>query len=142
MNGERSNRFRLVTEILERSAADAWNEARHEWDLMEVYREDEPQECLCGHTPIIEICVLRNRCTGYVVTVGNVCVTKFLGLGSNRIFEGLKRVAKNSDKALNEATTEYAHNQGWITDWERDFSLNTNRKRNLSDKQVRVRSYP
>lgn len=136
MIAEQSNRFRLFAEIIALSVAKSWEEAKLEWDLKHVYREDEPMMCLCGHTPIIEICVLQNRCNGNLAEVGNVCVTRFLGLESDLIFAGLRRVAKNPSKALNEAATNYAHEQKWITDWEKQFSLDTSRKRKLSAKQV------
>lgn len=136
MSAERSNEFRLSQEIVARSNADTWTAAKLEWDLLHVYREDEPLTCLCGHNPIIEICVLRNRLNGNTAIVGNVCVTKFLGLQSDVIFSGLKRVAKDETKGLNEAATTYAFQQGWITDWEHTFSLDTWRKRELSDKQA------
>lgn len=136
MSGEQSNPFRLFREIIARSVAKTWEEAKLEWDLKHVYREERPLTCLCGHTPIIEICVLRNRLNYNTAEVGNVCVTKFLGLESDLIFSGLRRIAKDIDKALNEAATIYAHEQGWITDWEKDFCLNTLRKRKLSLKQT------
>ena len=60
---------KLITEILERSVAQTWDEARREWSLYEVYEADEPETCLCGHFPIIELCVLRNRRNGIQATV-------------------------------------------------------------------------
>lgn len=136
MSKERSNQFKLFKEIIALSVAKIWEEAKLEWDLKHVYREDEPQTCLCGHTPIIEICVLQNRHNGNFADVGNVCVTKFLGLESDLIFSGLKRIAKDDDKALNEAATNYAFEQGWINEWEKNFCLDTMRKRKLSAKQA------
>jgi hypothetical protein len=140
VSAEQSNEFRLIEEIIARSVAKNWDKARLEWDLKQVYREDEPQTCLCGHTPIIEICVLQNRRNGNFADVGNVCVTKFLGLESDLIFLGLKRVAKDGHKALNEAAINYAFEQCWINEWERDFCLNTVRKRSLSSKQAAKRT--
>ena len=136
MSSEQSNQFRLFKEIVTLSTAKIWEEAKLEWDLKHVYREDEPLTCLCGHTPIIEICVLQNRRNGNYAEVGNVCVTKFLGLESDLIFSGLRRVAIDASKGLNEAATNYAHEQGWISAWEKQFSLDTNRKRTLSAKQT------
>jgi len=52
--------FRLTTEIVARSASKVWDAAKLEWVLHEVYEADEPESCLCGHFPIIELCVLRN----------------------------------------------------------------------------------
>jgi hypothetical protein len=51
----------LITEILARSVAQTWDEARREWSLYEIYEAYEPETCLCGHFPIIELCVLRKR---------------------------------------------------------------------------------
>jgi hypothetical protein len=140
MSDERSNQFRLFKEIIALSIATTWEEAKAEWDLKNVYREDEPLTCLCGHTPIIEICVLQNRLNKNWAEVGNVCVTKFLGLESDLIFSGLRRIARDKDKALNEASTSYAYEQGWINEWERDFCLSTMRKRSLTAKQALKRA--
>lgn len=140
MSTEQSNQYRLVTEIIARSVSKNWEAAKLEWDLKSVYRETEPSTCLCGHSPIIEICVLHNRQNRNTAEVGNVCVNKFLGLGSELIFSGLRRVAQDAGKSLNEAATNYAHLQGWITDWEKKFCLGTIRKRKLSTKQEQIRA--
>lgn len=140
MSDEHSNQFKLFKEITALSVARTWEEAKLEWDLKHVYREDVPQTCLCGHTPIIEICVLQNRLNGNFADVGNVCVTKFLGLASDLIFSGLKRISKDGNKALNEAAINYAFEQGWINEWEKTFCFNTMRKRKLSIKQAAKRA--
>jgi len=70
------------------------------------------------------------------VAVGNCCVKNFFGLPSERIFQGVKRVRANDEKALNEPAVVHAHKSGWINDWERDFCLDTMRKRVLSPKQL------
>jgi hypothetical protein len=86
--------FQLTQEIVRLSNANAWDEARFEWGLEEVRLQDEPSTCLCGYFPIKEICVIRNRVNGARTEVGNVCVTKFLGLPSSKIFAALGRVAR------------------------------------------------
>lgn len=135
MSEERGNRFQLFDAIIARSAADNWEEAKREWDLVEIYREDEPLTCLCGHTPIIEICILRNQLNAGTAIVGNVCVNRFLGIESERIFEGLRRIHREPDKGLNAAATLYAFEKRWISKWEKDFSIDTNKKRKLSERQ-------
>ena len=100
-----------------------------------MYFTETPGTCLCGHSPIIEHCVIVNRLNGNSVIVGNVCVTKFLGLPSDRLFSALKRVAADNGRALNAAMIEHARSKGWINDWEREFYLDTMRKRRMSDKQ-------
>jgi hypothetical protein len=127
--------YRLTSEILARSVATHWDAARREWSLAEVYEADDPETCLCGHFPIIELCVLANSHNGQSATVGNCCVKKFIGLPSDRIFTAVKRVRKNRDKSLNEEAIQHAHMRGWINDWERDFYLDVMSKRKLSDKQ-------
>ena len=131
--------YRLIKEIVLRSRAKSWNRAKLEWWLEEVYRQDDPDECLCGHFPINEICILRNVKNGASATVGNVCVKKFLGLPSNKIFRALGRIVADESKALNEAAIEHARGKGWITAWERTFYLDTMRKRRLSDPQLSIR---
>jgi hypothetical protein len=132
--------YRLVKAIISRSVADTWHEAKREWKLVHIFFTDVPGNCLCGH-PINEHCVLYNRENGNEVIVGNVCVTKFLGLASEDFFAALRRIKKNPKAALNAQAIEYAHSKGWLTKWERDFCLNTCGKRqgNLSPKQLEMR---
>jgi hypothetical protein len=125
----------LIAEILERSVAQTWDEARSEWSLDEIYEADEPETCLCGHFPIIELCVLRNRRNGIQVTVGNWCVKNFIGLPSDRIFQAVKRIRRDPSNSLNPEALQHAFERQWITEWERDFYLSIMRKRNLTEKQ-------
>jgi hypothetical protein len=132
--------FKLTNEIVSRSHSQTWDHAKHEWALAEVYEADEPETCLCGHTPIIEICVLRNSVNGNHAEVGNCCVKKFMAIASHLVFDGLKRVRKDlGGAALNDAVIEHAGNSGWITPWEKGFLIDTMRKRVLSDKQASTR---
>jgi hypothetical protein len=131
--------YRLSERIIALSIADQWPVARAEWDLFEVYFADEPETCLCSNFPILEVCVLRNRNNGNRAEVGNVCVNKFLGLPSKIIFDGIKRVSKDRDKALNDSAAHYAFRQKWVTEWEFNFLVNTSRQRSLSAKQQNKR---
>lgn len=135
MKEKTKSRFKLAQEIVARSVADDWDRARLEWTLVEVYREDEAETCLCGHYPINELCVIHNMKNGQHAVVGNVCVNKFLGLSSEKIFQGLRRIGTDEGRALNADAVMHAHERGWINDWERDFYLDTRRKRKLSAKQ-------
>jgi len=78
---------------------------------------------------------LHNRLNGKDAIVGNVCVNKFLGIESNLIFGGLRRITEDPSKGLNGAATLHAFEKKWITEWEKNFSLDTNKKRKLSAKQ-------
>jgi len=131
--------YKLTEEILQKSNSKIWDIAKLEWTLDEIYETDEPESCLCGHFPIIEICILRNKVNAQVATVGNCCVKKFIGLPSDLIFQAVKRVRKDNQKSLNAEAIQYAYKKGWINEWERKFSIDTIRKRVLSDKQLQTR---
>lgn len=130
---------RLMAAILDLSEASDWDEARKEWDLQEVYFTEVPGTCLCSHFPIIEHCLIGNRLNGNEATVGNVCVTRFIGLPSSTIFAAFKRIAVDPKCALNLQAITFAHGKYWLTDWEREFSIDTMKKRKLSPKQLAIR---
>jgi WGR domain-containing protein len=127
---------RLAQAIIVLSFAQTWTEAKLEWELSEVYEVEKPETCLCGHFPIIELCVLVNKVNGQKATVGNCCVKQFLGLPSGKIFQAVKRVRKDPTKSLNAETIRHAFKKGWITEWEKKFCFDTMRKKNLSDSQT------
>lgn len=127
--------YKLAKAIINLSKADTWDEAKAEWSLFEIYEAENPRRCLCGHYPIIELCVLSNTYNSHHATVGNCCVKKFMGLPSDKIFQAIKRVRKDEEKSLNEEAITYAHRKNWINDWERDFYLNIMRKRKLTTPQ-------
>ncbi len=133
------NHATLSAEIIALSVANDWTAAKREWQLESVFFEDDPSTCLCSHFPILEVCLLRNVRNGNVAEVGNVCVNKFLGIPSKIIFDGLKRVANDREKALNAAAADYVHRKGWINDWEKSFLTDTARKRSLTLKQAAKR---
>jgi hypothetical protein len=79
--------------------------------------------------------VLVNRKNANKVIVGNVCVTRFIGLPSDDLFASLRRITKNRMAALGVEAIEYAYGQGWMSAWEYDFYLDTSGKRKLSKRQ-------
>ncbi|WP_322614035.1 hypothetical protein [Pseudomonas sp. BIC9C] len=131
--------FNLTREILALSQSVAWDEAKREWTLHNIYEADEFETCLCGHYPIKEICVLQNKKNLNKATVGNCCVKKFIGLPSDLIFQAVKRVRKDEGKSLNFEAITHAYSKGWINEWEYKFSIDTMRKRNLSGNQLQKR---
>jgi hypothetical protein len=66
-------------------------------------------------------------------------VKRFLGIRSDLIFEGVKRIRKDPNKALNEDAIVFFHNAKVINDWEYDFLQNTRRKRSLTVAQANKR---
>ncbi len=139
MGGDGYSFQQLRDAIVARSVEKSWEAARLEWRLNHIFEVDDPETCLCGHFPIIEICVLANRKNGQSAEVGNVCVKRFLGIRSDKIFSCVKRLRKNIDKAPNPETIELLYEQTLITAWERTFSYNTLKKRNLTSKQLAKR---
>lgn len=131
--------YKLIEEILARSQSNVWDMAKLEWKLNEIYEADEPETCLCGHFPIIEICILKNKLNAQFATVGNCCVKKFIGLPSDLIFQAVKRVRKDSQKSLNAEAIQHAYDKGWINEWEYRFTVDTLRKRKLTDRQLQAR---
>ncbi len=89
--GDGYNFRALSAEILSRSRAKDWPSASREWTLIDIYKAEDDQTCLCQHFPIREICVVRNTLTKIEVEVGNVCVKRFLGLRSDLVLSGLRR---------------------------------------------------
>ena len=132
--------FKILSEaIIAKSSAKIWSVARLEWSLVGIENADEPHACLCSHHPIIELCYLRNRVNGNDAMVGNVCVKRFLGLRSDLIFDGIKRVQEDPDKALNQAAIDFFWHRNVISPWERDFLESTGARRILSGRQLQFR---
>jgi hypothetical protein len=128
--------FKLFAEIIQLSFAKTWDAAKLEWALLEIYEAKDPEACLCGHFPIIEICVLLNQHNRARATVGNCCVKRFIGLPSDKIFQAVKRIRKEPLKSLNREAIQHAFERKWINDWERKFYFDIMRKRSLSVSQA------
>jgi hypothetical protein len=139
LSGDGMSEYKLTENIIALSNSDIWDVAKLEWRLKEVYEAGKPETCLCGHFPIIEVCVLENTHNHEHVNVGNSCVKKFIGLPSDKIFQSVKKVQKDNEKALNAEALRHAYEKGWINDWEFNFGIDTMRKRKLSENQLRKR---
>jgi hypothetical protein len=134
-----SNFEHLKAAILELSQSTEWDTARLEWRLVSVHQSDDPQTCPCTHYPILEICTLDNRLTGHSLEVGNVCVKRFIGIQTQQIFDGLRRVGKFNNLSLNAACIVFFRERGVLTDWEYEFLSDTFRRRTLTGKQLAQR---
>ena len=129
-------KFKLFNEVVKLSVSNDWDTVKNEWSLKTVYFGDVPHVCLCGHYPIIELCVIKNKHNGSEATVGNCCVKKFMGLSSDKIFTAVKRVIADGEKSMNIDTIIHAYKQGWINAKEYGFYRDIFKKRKLSDKQM------
>lgn len=128
------NGYKLAQEIINLSEADYWHHAKLEWGLAEIFFTEQPGTCICGHS-IIEHCLLINSLNGNEAVVGNICVKRFVGLNSDKLFASIKRVAADTSRAFNIEMIEHAFEKQWINNWEYEFYCDTLRKRKLSDKQ-------
>lgn len=137
--GDGFNFQQLKDEILKRSQATKWEVAKREWSLANIRDADEPETCLCGHFPIIELCTIANATTGKSAEVGNVCVKRFFGFRTDLIFKGLKRIRKSLDNSVGPDATALFHQRSVINAWEYGFQQDTMRKRNLSPRQLDTR---
>jgi len=126
--------YQLTTELIKLSSSQKWDEAKLEWQLIDVEKVEDAESCLCGHYPILEICTIKNIKTTESARVGNCCVKKFNNQ-SDKIFKAISRIKKDKTKSLNAETIDFAFNKKWITDKDRNFYIDIFRKRNLSIKQ-------
>ena len=134
------NEYALSRNIIERSIGRNWDEAKLEWQLVNVFKQPQAGQCLCGKFPITEHCVLLNRKNGNIAIVGSVCVKKFLGLPADKIFQAISRIAKDLTRSLNAEAIDFAHKKRWINDWERKFCFDNLHKKKLSWAQRQTRS--
>lgn len=134
--GAGHNFTKFTAAILALSNSKVWLEAKPEWELHLVYNDGSDRACECGHQPIHQICVIKNRENGNEAVVGNVCVHNFMQLASRRIFSVLKRLKAEITKSLNPAALDLFSRRGAITMSERNDYLEYWRKRtNLTDGQ-------
>jgi hypothetical protein len=133
--GDGYNFQQLKAAILQLSKATEWEVARKEWKLVEISEAGEPETCLCGQFPIVELCTISNNTTGKTVDVGNICVKRFLGFRSDLIFRSLKRIRDDLDIGIGADATALFFERGVINEWEYGFQQKTMRKRKLSEKQ-------
>lgn len=121
--------WKLIDKILASSNSKIWESAKTEWKILEIYLDDSPQTCACGHNPIKEIIIIKNIYNNNKLTVGNHCINTIFSENYNKIFHALSR------GIANEALVTQSHHDHIINDWEKDFMFNVWRKRKLTSKQ-------
>jgi len=139
--GAKLSQYKLVTALLALSQSQVWWQAKLEWEFVTVYKGKGKDSCLCGHTPIVELCKLRNRLNNNTAIVGNCCVKRFLNLQTDLIFDAVNRIEIDPIKSVNLRTLNQAISDAWITEWEYDFYKKILRKqsRKLSPKQASIK---
>lgn len=131
---------KLSEEIIKRSVSATWDEAKLEWYFDSAYKSPTQQTCLCGHSPIINICTIINKKNHDQVDVGNCCVTKFMGIkDGNKVFDSISRLKKDIRKSLSPEVIEFLRGKKVIDDFEFNFYLDTLRKKKLTNKQTSIR---
>lgn len=132
--------YKLIEEIINLSNSDNWDTAKEEWLFHHAYYHSSGLTCLCGHRPIKNICVLKNRLNKTEAEVGNCCVTKFLGIEDGTIvFSAISRLKKDLSKSLGKEAFEFIKSKSILNEFECAFYLDTIGKRILSDKQMAIR---
>ena len=117
---ESHNHARLVASLLPESVAKTWAAAQYEWELdrIKILRGFDSETgmlvehgkgvCRCGHEPIVELCIIKNKENGNEAVVGNVCVKKFLGIDNGELFAGVRRIQRAITAAPNRNIIQYA----------------------------------
>lgn len=126
----------LKRHILPRSKASDFDMAKREWDLLDIEISEVADSCPCGQA-IHDICHIRNRETGEVTYVGNVCINKFIGVDTQALFAGFKKIRKCESANMNAELIHYASSHGLLYPREEEFLYGTARKRNLSLAQLK-----
>lgn len=134
--GSGHNFQKFVAAIVELSNSEEWLDAKPEWELHAVYNDPSERACKCGHQPINQICVIRNRDNGKEAEVGNVCVHNFMQLASRRIFAVLRRVRAERSKSLNPASLDLFVRRGAVCSAEaEDYKLYWRKRKYLTDEE-------
>jgi hypothetical protein len=148
--GAGHNFEKFTAAILALSNSKVWLEAKPEWELHIVYNDGSDRACECGHQPIHQICVIKNRENANEAEVGNVCVHNFMQLASRRVFAVLRRVRAELTKSLNPAALDLFRRRGVITAgeetdyleyWRRRMNMTGAERRQKVDINQRVLAY-
>lgn len=134
--GEGYNFDKFKKAILDLSVSTDWDSAKAEWQLNMVYEDPSDRSCECDHSPIHQICVIKNEKNSKIAEVGNVCVQKFLRIMSNRVFAVIRRLRWDLNKSLNPNALQLFEDRGIISPSERqDYLRYWRRRKNMSDAQ-------
>lgn len=128
-----NNFQKLLIEILNLSENKKdFNKAKFEWEVYYITHSEEPDTCLCGHNPIIELCYIQNKFNLKKTLVGNCCVKHF-NQDYDWYFYNIRRLKKG--ERPNIQMIEYLFDKQAINEWEYKFLLNMCNKKKLTLKQ-------
>lgn len=75
-----SNRFQLITKVLDASKSTLWDEAVMEWEITDWDEAEQYGEhsCICGKENIIKLYTISNIHNGNILfPIGSQCIKKF-----------------------------------------------------------------
>lgn len=128
------NNFHTLSQgIISRSNTTSWEDAKKEWDIIDMEEVDELETCLCGHRHIKQVFTLRNIINCNTVRIGSTCVNRFIQKNSN--FRSYKRIKKNSLSSVTSQLLDFAYKSKWINDNDLSFYGSIIRRRKLSPAQ-------
>ena len=142
--------WRLPAEIIALSRAKIWEEAVREWELDFIEKLDPgegSESCLCGHSPITELCHIINTKTDSSAIVGSHCIQKFekddpahavFGNGP-KIFRSVNKLLKDNEATASKALLKYASQKGVLTKTQIRSYKKDKGKRKLSVASVKNR---
>lgn len=139
---EKFNLGKLFSELAERSyfTNPTKEEIKDEWVFVCTEKLEEPESCLCGHYPIINSCVMRNKHNDSIISVGNVCVNKFFEQDFSYIFTDIAKLEKDITSSVTDKTRDYCLEKKFINDWEYHFLANRKGKKKASFKQIQKKT--
>jgi len=131
--------YKLFKELISLSVSANWNEAKDEWFLDHIYDAEEAKTCICGHYPILQICVIKNRINSIMTFTGNCCIKHITGDFTKKMFVSLKKVEADIDKSLSIDFVILCYKAGYIDNYELEFYKKLHKKRIISDKQIKFK---
>jgi len=130
----------LRAEILHNSSSKDWVKAVLEWDVADIY-EEQDGVCTCGYYPITQHNILQNTHTKATLVVGRVCVKRFLDKPDlEKIWRALDKLKNNPGTTVPLVLIDLAQQRAWCNRKEADFLRDIRCKRELSHKQENWRN--
>jgi len=129
----------LQAEILEKSCSKDWAKAVREWDVSDIY-EEQDGVCTCGYHPITQHNLLENIHTKATLVVGRICVRRFLDKPElEKIWRALDKLKNNPSTTVPLVLIDLAQQRNWCSQTESEFLRDIRCKRYLSPKQEKWR---